>query len=105
MDVASAPAPSRADGPPLMTPAFVGIFASTLVFFVASGLFLPATPRYTAGPLGGDAFAVGLAVGSFSLSSILLRPFAGRWSDRRGRRVMLVAGAALQVIAAAGHLV
>jgi len=75
-----------------------------LAFFVASGLFLPSTPRYTAGPLGGDAFAVGLVVGSFSLSSIVLRPFAGRWADRRGRRIMLVIGAALQILAAAGHL-
>jgi len=66
---------------------------------------VPSTPRYTAGPLGGDAFAVGLVVGSFSLSSIVLRPFAGRWADRRGRRVIMIIGAALQVIAAAGHLV
>ena len=47
----------------------------------------------------------GLVVGSFSVSSLLLRPFAGRWADRRGRRIMLIAGAVLQVAAAAGHLV
>jgi MFS family permease len=89
----------------LLSPAFLGISASVLGFFVASGMFLPATPRFTAGPLGGDAAAVGLVVGSFSVSSIVLRPFAGRWADQRGRRIMLIAGAALQVVAAAGHLV
>lgn len=89
----------------LMTPAFFGISASVLGFFVASGMFLPATPRFTAGPLGGDDFAVGLVVGSFSISSLLLRPFAGRWADQRGRRIMLIVGALLQVVAAAGHLV
>lgn len=89
----------------LMTPAFLGISASVLGFFVASGMFLPATPRFTAGPLGGDDLAVGLVVGSFSVSSLLLRPFAGRWADQRGRRIMLIVGAALQVVAAAGHLV
>lgn len=89
----------------LLTPAFLGITLSVLGFFVASGMFLPATPRFTAGPLGGDDFAVGLVVGSFSISSLLLRPLAGRWADRRGRRIMLIAGAALQVVAAAGHLV
>src|SRR6185503_20038269 len=57
------------------------------------------------GPLGGDDFAVGLVIGSFSVSSIILRPFAGRWADRRGRRIMLILGAALQIVAAAGHLV
>jgi MFS family permease len=89
----------------LMTPAFLGISISVLAFFVASGMFLPATPRFTAGPLGGDNLAVGLVVGSFSISSLLLRPFAGRWADQRGRRIMLIAGAAIQVLAAAGHLV
>ncbi|TAK02428.1 MAG: MFS transporter [Chloroflexota bacterium] len=89
----------------LLTPAFLGVSASVLVFFVASGMFLPATPRFTAGPLGGDDLAVGLVVGSFSISSLLLRPFAGRWADQRGRRVMLIVGAALQVAASAGHLV
>lgn len=88
-----------------MTPAFLGIAASVLGFFIASGMFLPATPRFTAGPLAGDDLAVGLVVGSFSVSSLLLRPFAGRWADRRGRRIMLIVGAALQVVAAAGHLV
>jgi MFS family permease len=87
-----------------MTPAFIAVSASVLGFFVASGMFLPATPRFTAGPLGGDAFAVGLVVGSFSISSLLLRPFAGRWADRRGRRLMLIVGAVIQVGAAAGHL-
>jgi MFS family permease len=88
-----------------MTPAFLGISASVFGFFVASGMFLPSTPRFTAGPLGGDDIAVGLVVGSFSVSSLLLRPFAGRWADQRGRRIMLIAGALLQVLAAAGHLV
>ena len=88
----------------LLTAPFLALSASVLAFFVASGLFLPSTPRYTVGPLGGDEFAVGLVVGSFSVSSLLLRPFAGRWADRRGRRIMLVIGAALQVVAAAGHL-
>lgn len=89
----------------LITAPFLAISASVLAFFVASGMFLPATPRFTAGPLGGDDFAVGLVVGSFSVSSLILRPFAGRWADRRGRRIMLIAGAALQVVASAGHLV
>jgi MFS family permease len=89
----------------LMTPAFLGISISVLAFFIAGGMFLPATPRFTAGPLGGNDLAVGLVVGSFSVSSLLLRPFAGRWADQRGRRIMLIVGAALQVVAAAGHLI
>jgi MFS family permease len=101
--VTPAAAPARDER--LLTPAFLGISASVLGFFVASGMFLPATPRFTAGPLGGSDLAVGLVIGSFSVSSVLLRPFAGRWADQRGRRIMLITGAALQVLAAAGHLV
>lgn len=89
----------------LLTPAFLAIAASVLAFFVASGTFLPATPRYSAGPLAAGDFGVGIVIGSFSLSSIALRPFAGRWADRRGRRLILIIGAILQVAAAAGHLV
>lgn len=88
----------------LLTPAFLAIATAVLAFFVAGGLFLPSIPRYTAGPLAAGDFGVGLVIGSFSLSSIALRPFAGRWADQRGRRVMLIAGAGIQVVAAAGHL-
>ncbi len=98
---AAAPASST---PRLVTPAFIAIAASVFAFFTASALFIPATPRFTAGPLGGDDLAVGLVVGSFSVSSLLLRPFAGRWADRYGRRRMLILGSIVQVAAAAGHL-
>ncbi|MCI0344562.1 MAG: MFS transporter [Chloroflexi bacterium] len=99
------PASAPADDARLLTPAFLAIALATLAFFIGGGLFLPSIPRYTAGPLLADDFAVGLVVGSFSLSSIALRPFAGRWADQRGRRIMLIAGAALQIGAAAGHLI
>ena len=88
----------------LVTPPFIGLAAAVFVYFVAAGMFIPATPRLAAGPLGGDALAVGLVIGSFSLTSVVLRPLAGRWTDRRGRRLMLVAGSLIQVAAAAGHL-
>lgn len=98
--------PVAADRDPrLFTPAFAAVGAAVLGFFIASGMFLPSTPRFTADALGGSDAAVGLVIGSFSVSSILLRPFAGRFADRRGRRLMLIVGSGLQVAAAAGHLV
>jgi MFS family permease len=89
----------------LYTLPFIAIFAATLAFFTSSGVFLPTTPRFTVGPLGGDDAAVGLVLGSFSVSSILLKPFAGRLADRRGRRLLLIAGSIAMVIASFGHLV
>ena len=88
----------------LMTPAFAALSLAVLAFFVSGGIFLPTTPRFTIGPLGGDDIAVGIVVGAFSISSILMRPFAGRLADRRGRRLGLIAGAIVTVVAALGHL-
>jgi MFS family permease len=89
----------------LMTPSFAALSAAVLAFFVAGGIFLPAIPRFTIGPIGGDGVAVGIVVGAFSISSVLARPFAGRLADRRGRRIGLLAGAAITVLATFGHLV
>jgi MFS family permease len=89
----------------LFTPAFAALSAAVLAFFIAGGIFLPATPRYTVGPLGGDQVAVGIVIGAFAVSSLLMRPFAGRFADRRGRRIALIIGALITVGAAAGHLV
>lgn len=88
----------------LFTPAFAALSAAVLAFFIAGGIFLPATPRYTVGPLGGDQVAVGIVIGAFALSSLLMRPFAGRFADRRGRRIVLVVGALITVAAGLGHL-
>lgn len=88
----------------LFTPAFAALSAAVLAFFIAGGIFLPATPRYTVGPLGGDEVAVGIVIGAFAVSSLLMRPFAGRFADRRGRRIVLVVGALITVAAGLGHL-
>ncbi len=46
-----------------------------------------------------------MTMGSFSVSTLLLRPLAGRWSDRYGRRRLLVGGAVAFALLALGHLV
>jgi MFS family permease len=89
----------------LFTPAFATLSLAVLVFFVAGGVLLPTTPLYSREVLLADRFAVGVVIGAFAVSSLLLRPFAGRLTDRRGRRVALLLGAGASVAAAAGHLV
>lgn len=78
----------------LITPAFVLVGVATLAYFTADGLLLPAVPLYVEGPLGGGDVAVGITVGAFSVTALLLRPWAGRLGDRRGRRVLMVVGGA-----------
>lgn len=79
----------------LVTPAFLLIAGATLAFFTSAGVTLPAVPLYVSGPLGGSEVAVGIAVGLFSASALLTRPFAGRLGDTKGRRPLMVVGAAL----------
>lgn len=94
-----------AEAPRLFTPAFVALSLADLAYFTAAGLMIPITPLFAAGPLGADKVWVGISVGAFSVSALLLRPFAGRASDRRGRRPLLIGGALLFAVATALHAV
>ncbi|MFA9445764.1 MFS transporter [Egicoccus sp. AB-alg6-2] len=87
---ASATAPTR---PRLFTPAFAALAAASLAYFTAAGMLLPALPRYVTSILGGGDIAVGLVFGTFSVSAVLLRPAAGVYGDRRGRRPLMLVGA------------
>lgn len=89
----------------LFTPAFIALAVAELAYFTAAGILIQVTPLFASGPLGADAVGVGIAVGAFSVTALALRPWAGRESDRRGRRPLLVAGALLAGAAIAGHIV
>lgn len=82
--------------------AFAGVFAVTFSGLVAVGAVLPVLPRYVHGPLDGGNVAVGIVIGSFAVTGLLLRPFAGRLADRRGRRPTVLLGSI--VVAASGLL-
>lgn len=88
----------------LFTPAFVALTLSDLAWSTAGGALIGVTPFFVTGPLGGGPAAVGLAVGAFSTTTLVLRPLAGRWADRHGRRPLLIGGAALFALLVVGHL-
>ncbi|MGH3115909.1 MAG: MFS transporter [Gaiellales bacterium] len=79
----------------LLSPAFVMVFAATLLYFVSVGATIPVLPRFVSGPLHGSNAEVGLVLGIFSATAVVLRPVAGRIGDRRGRRLLIVTGALL----------
>lgn len=94
-----------ADAPgSLFTRAFVALAMADLAYFTAGGALIGVTPFFVTGPLGSSDAAVGVAVGAFSVSTLVMRPLAGRWTDRRGRRPLLVGGAALFAVLCAAHL-
>jgi predicted MFS family arabinose efflux permease len=89
----------------LFTPAFVALSLSALAYFTAFGLMIPVVPLFAAGPLGAGPAGVGIAVGAFSAMALVLRPFAGRLSDRRGRRPLLIVGGLFFAVVTAAHLI
>ena len=88
----------------LFTRAFVTLTLSELAYFTSAGLIIGVTPFFVTGPVGGDEAGLGLVAASFAMTALLLRPYAGRIADRRGRRPLLVAGATLVAVVMLAHL-
>jgi MFS family permease len=86
--------------PPVDRPgvAFAGIFGVTFCGLLAVGAVLPVLPRYVDGPLGGGKIAVGVVIGAYAITGLMLRPFAGRFADRRGRKPTVLIGSLLMAI-------
>ncbi len=82
--------------------AFVRVFAMSACTFLAVGAVLPALPPYVKDELGGSDVAVGIVIGAFAFTGVLIRPFAGRIADTHGRRIVATSGAL--AAAAAGAL-
>jgi MFS family permease len=91
LDPDDRPAPAER----MVTGRFVIVTMATFAYFLALGSLLPTLPKYVEDELGGNGVAVGLVVGSFAVSAALVRPWAGRFGDRYGRRVLLSGGALL----------
>lgn len=80
---------------------FAGIFLVTNLGLLAVGATLPVIPRYVSQELSGSDLEVAIVTGAFALTGIICRPLAGAAADRRGRRVTVIAGAMLAVLAGA----
>ncbi len=83
---------------------FALICLSTLGNFVAQGLLYPALPLYLTSELDTSKAVAGLVVSVIALTSIAVRPWAGGFIDRVGRRPLLIAGPLLSTLSAVGLL-
>ena len=99
MSAASPAAGDRDQRPGL---SFAGVFAATFCGLVGVGSVLPVLPRYIHGPLDSGDVAVGVVIGAYAVTGLLLRPVAGRLADTRGRRPTVLVGACL--VALSGFL-
>lgn len=88
----------------MFTPAFVALTLSDLAYFTASGVLIGVTPFFVTGPMGAGTTGLGVVLGAFSVTTLVLRPVVGRIADRWGRRRLLLAGAGLFAVIIAAHL-
>ncbi len=67
------------------------LFGAVFVDMIGFGIVLPLLPFY-AEDLGASPFQVTLIIASFSATQLIAAPIWGRFSDRRGRRPLIILG-------------
>ena len=72
---------------------FASLFISDAVAMLGIGIIAPVLPLY-ADTFGASGVAIGFVFAAFSISRSLLGPWVGRFSDRVGRKRLLLAGLA-----------
>jgi MFS family permease len=82
----------------LFTSAFVRVWLATFGAFASFGVILLALPLYVKDELDRGSVGVGLAVGAASITAVIFGPPSGRVADRRGRRMLVLAGAAVMIV-------
>lgn len=86
----------------LISKNFALLCLASFSFFSSMYFLLPALPLYIV-QLGGQDRDVGLIMGAFTLTSILVRPFVGRWVDAWGRKPFLLLGASIFLAASLAY--
>ena len=84
---------------PLLTKNFVLACLITLASFSSFYFLLATLPVYVIGEAGGTEAQVGLIIGVFSGTTVLLRPLIGWGADAWGRRLFIIAGNAIMALA------
>lgn len=85
----------------LLTRNFAALFLCTFFMFFATDFFIPVLPFYIV-QAGGTGATVGLLMGLFTFSSVVLRPYQGRRLNRSGRKKLLLLGIAVYILGGLG---
>ncbi|MGH3066528.1 MAG: MFS transporter [Gaiellaceae bacterium] len=87
----------------VLTRPFVLAVLAELAMCMSIGMLLAILPVYANDELGAGSFGVALTVGAVSPMILVFQPIAGRIGDRRGRRILIVAGAVIAAASIAGY--
>ncbi|REG22859.1 putative MFS family arabinose efflux permease [Archangium gephyra] len=74
------------------------VFLTVFLDLVGFGIVIPLLPFYVQS-MGGSELTVGVLLGSFSFTQLLATPLLGRFSDRYGRRPIILLSLAANAIA------
>ena len=86
----------------LLSRDFVLACAGNFTFFGSMHFLLPALPLYVI-LMGGQESDVGMVMGAFTLTSVLLRPYVGRGVDSWRRKPFLLLGALIFALASLSY--
>lgn len=86
----------------LWTKNFILLILSNLFLFLSLEMLLPTLPVFAADKGGSDA-QIGLIIGLFTFSAVLLRPFVGMAADKFGKKILLLVGVAICLIGTASY--
>lgn len=73
---------------------YVFLMVSNALLFMVFEMMLPTLPLFVR-TIGGDAAQIGLVTGSFTLSAILVRIFAGVLATKINKKYLLIIGVAI----------
>ena len=83
--------------------AFISLYIAVFVATLGISMVSPLLPVY-AEDLGATGVWLGVAFSAFAVVQTVFGPFAGRLSDRYGRKPFIIAGLLVYMIAAIGYL-
>lgn len=87
---------------PLWTKNFITIIIVNLVVFFGFQMLMPTLPKYIKS-IGIDNSMIGIISGIFTVSTLLIRPFAGQILDKIGRKQVLWLGLIIFIIMVASY--
>ena len=88
----------------VLTKPFLLTMLAEFALCMSIGMLLAVVPVYADDELGVGSFGVALAVAAVSPMVLVCQPLAGRYADRNGRRILVIAGGVAAAVSVAGYV-